>query len=73
MNTPAKRALFDNLEENEELAMVMDHEIRYGKKVDWIGDVIKEREVKNIIKRHISDKEKVAQILEIVKNQREYK
>jgi hypothetical protein len=29
--------------------------------------------VKNIIKRHISDKEKVERILDIVKNQREYK
>ena len=53
--------------------MVLDHDIVYGKKVDWIGDVIKEREVKNIIKRHISGKEKVDQILDIVKSQREYK
>jgi type I restriction enzyme R subunit len=73
VNSPAKRALYDNLEENEELAMVLDHEIVYGKKVDWIGDVIKEREVRNIIKRHISDQEKIEQILDIVKNQREYK
>lgn len=73
VNTPAKRALYDNLNKNEELAMVLDHDIVYGKKVDWIGDVIKEREVKNIIKRHISGKEKVGQILDIVKSQREYK
>ncbi len=73
VNSPAKRALYDNLEENEELAIMLDHDIVYGKKVDWIGDVIKEREVKNIIKRHISDKEKVERILDIVKNQREYK
>ena len=73
VNSPAKRALYDNLEENEELAMVLDHEIVYSKKVDWIGDVIKEREVRNIIKRHISDQEKIEQILDIVKNQREYK
>jgi len=73
VNSPAKRALYDNLDENEELAMVLDHDIVYGKKVDWIGDVIKEREVKNIIKKYISDKSKAEQILDIVKNQREYK
>jgi type I restriction enzyme R subunit len=73
INTPAKQALYDNLEGNEELAMVMDHDIIYGKKVDWIGGVIKEREVKNIIKRYVSGKEKVDQILDIVKKQREYK
>ena len=53
--------------------MVLDHDIVYGKKVDWIGDVIKEREVKNIIKRYITSKEKADHILGIVKNQREYK
>lgn len=73
INTPAKQALYDNLEQDEELSVVLDHDIVYGKKVDWIGDVIKEREVKNIIKRYITSKEKADQILGIVKNQREYK
>lgn len=73
IDTPAKQALYDNLEKNGELALVLDQEIRYGKKVDWIGDIIKEREVKNIIKKHISDSNEVKRILDLVKNQREYK
>jgi type I restriction enzyme, R subunit len=73
IDTPAKQALYDNLEKNGELALVLDQEIRYGKKVDWIGDIIKEREVKNIIKKHIPDSNEVNRILDLVKNQREYK
>ena len=72
INSPAKQALYDNLESNQELALVLDQEIRYGKKVDWIGDVIKEREVKNIIKKHISDPEVAKSVLDIVRKQKEY-
>lgn len=73
IDTDAKRALYDNLEENEELSVVLDKEIRYVKKDDWIGHTMKEREVKNVIKSHIEDPKKVDDIFEIVKNQGEYK
>lgn len=73
INSPAKQALYDNLESNQELALVLDQEIRYGKKVDWVGDIIKEREVKNIIKKYISDPELVKSVLDIVRKQKEYK
>jgi type I restriction enzyme R subunit len=73
INSEAKRALYDNLEENEELSVALDKEIKYVKKDDWIGHTIKEREVRNVIKQHISDGDKVDKIFEIVKNQGEYK
>ncbi|MGB4971305.1 MAG: restriction endonuclease subunit R, partial [Cyclobacteriaceae bacterium] len=73
INSDAKRALYDNLEENEELSVVLDKEIRYVKKDNWIGHTMKEREVKNVIKQHIDDPKKIEDIFEIVKNQSEYK
>lgn len=73
IDSDAKRALYDNLEENEELSIVLDKEIKYVKKDNWIGHTMKEREVKNVIKQHIADPKKVDDILEIVKNQSEYK
>ncbi len=73
INSEAKRALYDNLEENEELSVVLDKEIKYIKKDNWIGHTMKEREVKNVIKNHVADEKKVEDIFEIVKNQTEYK
>lgn len=71
LNSPAKRALYDNLGKNEELALAIDNEIRSTKKDGWRGNKIKEREVKFIIKKHLPDDE-VNRVFEIVKNQSEY-
>ncbi len=58
---------------NIHLAVVMDVEIQYVKKDNWIGNTLKERQVKMAIAKHIEDPNKVDQILEIVKNQKEYR
>lgn len=72
INTNAKRALYDNLNKDEALALAVDAEIRKTKRDSFRGNRIKEREVQNAIKKHISDSDKVAEIFEIVKNQNEY-
>jgi type I restriction enzyme R subunit len=73
IDTPAKQALYDNLNRDENLAVVMDVEIQYVKKDNWIGNTLKERQVKMAIAKHIEDPTKVDEILEIVKNQKEYR
>lgn len=72
MNSGAKRALYDNLDQNEELALNLDHEIRTTKKDGWRGMKIKEREVYYAIQKHINDDEVAERIFEIVKKQGEY-
>ncbi len=72
LNTPAKRALYDNLDSQEELAIALDIAIVWGKKADWRWHFIKEKEVLNIIKQFVSDPEKLKEIFELVKNQKEY-
>ena len=57
LNSKAKRALFDNLNRNEKLAIDLDAEILRTKKDDWRGNKIKEREVKNTVKKFIADKD----------------
>lgn len=69
----AQRALYDNLGEDEELSIVLDEDLRYNLPDCWIGNTIKERAVKNIIRKHIPDKDKAEEIFEIIKNQNEYK
>lgn len=64
--------MYDNLNKDEALALAVDAEIRKTKRDGWRGNRIKEREVQNAIKKHISDPDKVAEIFEIVKNQNEY-
>ncbi|RZT23603.1 type I restriction endonuclease subunit R [Fictibacillus sp. BK138] len=72
MNSGAKRALYDNLNQNELLALTLDQEIRTTKKDGWRGMKIKEREVFYAIQKHIKDDEVAERIFEIVKNQGEY-
>ena len=72
LDTKAKRALYDNLDRNEDLAMVLDYEIIYTKKDDWRGNRIKEKEVLYAIRKHIKDEKKLKEIFEIVKNQPDY-
>lgn len=50
INSPARRALYDNLDQNEQLAVQVDTAIRAVKKADFRGNRFKEREVRNAIK-----------------------
>ena len=71
----AKRAIYDNLEgiENrEELTNKIDESIRRTKKDNWRGHKIKERQVKNAIRRILKDEELTDRIFEIVLKQGEY-
>ncbi|MEP0880982.1 HsdR family type I site-specific deoxyribonuclease [Trichocoleus sp. ST-U3] len=72
LDSSAKRALYDNLDQNEALALAIDNEIRQTKKDAWRGNKIKEREVKNAIKKRLDSSEKVDIIFDIVKNQSDY-
>ncbi len=73
INGPARRALFDNLDGDEQLAIAVDEAIRAEKKDDWRGHRLKEKEVRNAVKAALGDGDgRVDAIFEIVKNQREY-
>jgi type I restriction enzyme R subunit len=72
VNSPAKRALFDNLGEDEDLALAVDAAIRATKKDAWRGNRIKEKEVRNAIKAQLADPDMVGVIFELVRNQHEY-
>jgi type I restriction enzyme R subunit len=73
LNTPAKRALYDNLGEDEALALKVDNAVRESRQDDWRSNAIKVRMVRIAIKSVLKDDDKLAeQILELVKNQHEY-
>jgi type I restriction enzyme R subunit len=77
INTNAKRALFDNLGRNEEMAVELDNKILTTKKDGWRDNIQKSKAVRNAIteilnKHNISDDNEVHRIFDLVKNQREY-
>ena len=73
LNTPAKRALYDNLGQDEILAIELDEIIRSTKKDGWRGHVLKEREVKYAIRKRLPVNYDIDAIFDIIKNQDEYK
>jgi type I restriction enzyme, R subunit len=72
LNTRARRALYDNLGNDEQLAIAVDDAIRRKKKDGWRGNKIKEREVRYAILAVLQDETRANKILEIVKHQDEY-
>ncbi|MFC1513019.1 type I restriction endonuclease subunit R [Thermodesulfobacteriota bacterium] len=73
LDSPAKRSLYDNLDKDEALALRIDTAVRYTKKEGWVGHRFKEREVANAIRQETEGHEvSVDDLLELVKNQREY-
>jgi len=73
INTSARRALFDNLGQDEDVAVRVDMAIWNVKKAGWRGNRFKEREVRIAIKSVLGDDDTLMNsIFEIVKNQRDY-
>jgi len=73
MNNPARRSLYDNLENNEELAIRIDKAIQKYAPAVFRGNVIKERKVKQLIAEIIgNDDVRIKSIFDIIVNQDEY-
>ena len=73
VNTPAKRALYDNLDHDQAVAIRVDDAVRRTRKDDWRGNRFKEREVRNVVREELGTYETRAdEIEDLVKNQREY-
>ncbi|MGQ7244941.1 hypothetical protein ACUN9V_15930 [Salinicola sp. V024] len=78
IDSPAVKALYDNLGENAILAIRLDERIRSAKRADWRDNAFKIKEVRNAICTLLDsdvrerDRFDVEAILELVKAQREY-
>ncbi len=77
IDTKAKRAFYDNLGNNEKLALTLHNNISINKPDGWRGNRIKEKKVKIAIKKALKefdmdDETEVEKVFELVKNQNEY-
>ena len=73
IDSPGKRSLYDNLGQNETLAIKIDTAVRYTKKADWIGNKFKEREVANAVREEsASYNVDLKDVMDLLKQQDEY-
>ncbi len=73
LDTPALRALYDNLGQDEALALRVDKAVRASLQDAWRENAMKTRKVELSIKAVLADdEERTARTLELVKSQNEY-
>ena len=72
VNSPAKRALYDNLGEDEAIVLMVHEAVLSSKQDDWKHNPIKTKMVQISLKKVLQDQQKTDDILELVKNQQEY-
>ena len=72
LKTPAQRALYNNLDKNEELALNLHESIIEYKPNGWRGIDTREKVVKQAIYRLLNDFDETERIFDIVKKQAEY-
>ncbi|NMB47971.1 HsdR family type I site-specific deoxyribonuclease [Candidatus Kuenenbacteria bacterium] len=74
INTPALRALYDNLGQDVEKAKQVHEAVLEARQSDWRGNRLKERAIKIEIKKVLSDisEDDLKNLFEIIKNQNEY-
>lgn len=72
INSKAKQALYDNLEEDEDLAVELDNAIRNNKLDGWRDGGIKEKKLRIEVNKIIGDPQKTMELMDIIKAQNEY-
>lgn len=70
LNTKGKVALYHTLED-EELALVCDQEVQYAKQEGFRDNLMKQRKVKNAIKRVVTDDTLAEQVYQIIEQNKE--
>jgi type I restriction enzyme, R subunit len=72
LNTPGKRALFNNLDQDEELALRVDEAVKAKRPDGWRGVQARERVVKFALYEILKDKDAVERVFGIIEAQKEY-
>jgi type I restriction enzyme R subunit len=77
INSNARRALYDNLDNNEPLALKVHQYVEENKPDGWRGNKIKEKQVRFAIKKAMTefgfgDENRINEVFDLVKNQDEY-
>jgi type I restriction enzyme, R subunit len=73
IDTNGRRSLYDNLGQDEDLALRIDRAVRYTKKEGWVGNRFKEREITKVVREAATGYNvNVDDAIDLIKNQHEY-
>lgn len=72
LSTPGRRALFNNLDRNEEMALAIDAAVKGCRPDGWRGVTPKENVIKRAIYDVLGDASQVERIFSIIKAQSDY-
>jgi type I restriction enzyme R subunit len=72
MTTPGRKALFDNLGQDETTALAVDEVIRSTAQTGWRGNRMKERMLRRKLREILDTDDAVDSILEIIRSHDEY-
>lgn len=72
LNTPGKRALYNNLDRDEELAIKVDTAVMASRPDGWRGVQTREQQIKAALYKVLQDFAEVERIFLIIKAQKEY-
>jgi type I restriction enzyme R subunit len=72
LNTPGKRALWNNLGQDEGLALKIDAAVRGVRPDDWRGIQTREKTIKMAMHQILQDEDEVERVFLVIKAQREY-
>jgi type I restriction enzyme R subunit len=76
LDTQAKRALYDNLDNDEGLALKLDTTVKQTKQADWYGDRMKERQLANAVREELASynvEHNISEVMNLIKAQQEYR
>lgn len=72
LNTPGRRALYNNLGQNEAMALQIDEAVKNERPDGWRGIQAREQVIKAALYRILKDSAEVERIFVIIKQQKEY-
>jgi type I restriction enzyme R subunit len=72
LNTPGKRALYNNLNQDEELALRIDEAVKMKRPDGWRGIQARENAIKAALYEVLNNEGEVERIFRIIKAQKEY-
>jgi type I restriction enzyme R subunit len=72
LSTPGKRALYNNLAQNEELALQVDEAVKRARPDSWRGIQAREQVIKRALWEELQDASEVERVFLIIKAQSEY-
>lgn len=72
LNTHGKRALYNNLDQDLDLALRIDQVVRESRPDNWRGNIQKEKVIKKELFKLLEDDQKVDDVFSIIRLQKEY-